>query len=92
MALNKDRHRFRKAGLIGRVLLVPSSSLSPACSHVLVSPACCGCISPSTSPHYMGGKPQLTSATISSVSFLLHSFPSNGDKQLRFTGSEGVLF
>lgn len=50
-----------------------SSALSLTCSHVLISPTCCGWISPSSSPHYMRGKPQLFSATISSVSFPLHS-------------------
>ena len=73
-------------------LLALCSVLSLACSHVLISPAHCGCISPSTSPHYMRRKPQLMSATVSLVSFPLHSFPSNGDKQLRFTASEGILF
>lgn len=91
-SLNKDCHLFREGGLIIQALLILPSALSLACSHVLDSPAGCGCISASTSPHDTRGKPQLLPATVHSASFPLHSCPSQGDKQLRFTGSQGVSF
>lgn len=82
-SLNKDCHHFREGGLMVQAQLILPSALSLVCSHVLDSPTGCGCIRASTSPHDMRGKPQLLPVT-------MHSCPSQGDKQLRFPGSQGV--